>query len=194
MAGRRRRRPDVVAADGTHRRRRPPRGRLRRPGLAGPDHRGTAPGTRRRPGLALEVSSPLMRWLPGRPWWSARQTARPSGSYRLSNARTATGRRMTPPAIRWCCPGRSTHCRAAPALDHLDLGEAEYALRSAVRSAADALTSLQLSGTSGDPRSLVDEVLQANQHHRVPDHAPTRRSGCCLPRPTSTPSSPSAPD
>ncbi|MCB0933707.1 MAG: hypothetical protein KDB71_17680 [Mycobacterium sp.] len=62
----------------------------------------------------------------------------------------------------------------SPALDHLDLGEAEYALRSAVRSAADALTSLQLSGTSGDPRSLVDEVLQANQHHRVPDHAPTR--------------------
>lgn len=62
----------------------------------------------------------------------------------------------------------------SPILDHLDLGEAEYALRSAVRSAADALTSLQLSGTGGDPRSLVDEVLQANQHHRVPDHAPSR--------------------
>lgn len=62
----------------------------------------------------------------------------------------------------------------SPTLDHLDLGEAEYALRSAVRSAADALTSLQLSSGGGDPRSLVEEVLQANQHHRLPDNAPTR--------------------
>lgn len=55
-----------------------------------------------------------------------------------------------------------------------DLGEAEYALRSAVRSAAEALTSLRLVGDAGDPRALVEELLQAASHHRIPDHAPTR--------------------
>ena len=62
-----------------------------------------------------------------------------------------------------------------PAIDHPDLGEAEYALRSAVRSAAETLGRLRLAESGGDdPRTLVEEVLQANQHHRVPDHAPTR--------------------
>lgn len=56
-----------------------------------------------------------------------------------------------------------------------DLGEAEYALRSAVRSAADALGRLRLAGGDGDdPRALVEEVLQAAGLHRVPDHAPSR--------------------
>ena len=63
-----------------------------------------------------------------------------------------------------------------PPLDHLDLGEAEYALRSAVRSAAEALGALQLGSTGGvdAPRGLVEQVLEANRHHRAPDHAPTR--------------------
>ncbi|MGV0792294.1 hypothetical protein [Mycolicibacterium sp. XJ1819] len=59
----------------------------------------------------------------------------------------------------------------------VDLGEAEYALRSAVRSAADALGALQ-AGASGtdveDPRGLVEQVLHAERRHRVPGHAPTR--------------------
>lgn len=55
-----------------------------------------------------------------------------------------------------------------------DLGEAEYALRSAVRSAAEALTSLRLLGSADDPRTLVEELRQAASHHRIPDHAPTR--------------------
>ena len=62
----------------------------------------------------------------------------------------------------------------APVDDHLDLGDAEYALRSAVRSAAEALDVLQLSASTEDPRALVEELLQANSHHRIPDHAPQR--------------------
>lgn len=62
-----------------------------------------------------------------------------------------------------------------PAPDAADLGEAEYALRSAVRSAAEALTGLQLAGEDcTDPRAMVEEVLQAGRHHRMPDHAPPR--------------------
>lgn len=56
-----------------------------------------------------------------------------------------------------------------------ELGEAEYQLRSAVRSAAEALSSLRLAGgADDDPRALVEEILQAGSHHRIPDHAPSR--------------------
>jgi hypothetical protein len=61
-----------------------------------------------------------------------------------------------------------------PAPDHLDLGDAEYALRSAVRSAAEALGSLQPVPGCEDPRTLVEELLQAGSLHRIPDHAPDR--------------------
>ncbi|MCH9722813.1 MAG: hypothetical protein K0U67_12220 [Actinomycetia bacterium] len=57
---------------------------------------------------------------------------------------------------------------------HLDLGEAEYELRSAVRSAAEALDTVRPVPGGENPRTLVDEVLQANCHHRIPDHAPDR--------------------
>lgn len=64
---------------------------------------------------------------------------------------------------------------AGPVADPMDLGEAEYALRSAVRSAADALGRLDLSvAGEHDPRALVEEIIEAGGHHRVPDHAPTR--------------------
>lgn len=65
---------------------------------------------------------------------------------------------------------------ARPVVDYLDLGEAEYALRSAVRSAAEALGALQLGAAGGvdDPRGLVEQVLETGRHHRAPDHAPTR--------------------
>lgn len=64
----------------------------------------------------------------------------------------------------------------APVLDHHDLGDAEYALRSAVRSAADALGTIGLETASGvdDPRGLVEQVLESTRHHRIPDHAPSR--------------------
>ncbi|OBB65437.1 MULTISPECIES: hypothetical protein [unclassified Mycobacterium] len=65
----------------------------------------------------------------------------------------------------------------APVLDHYELGDAEYELRSAVRSAADALGAIGL-GTAAadidDPRGLVEQLLESTRQHRVPEHAPTR--------------------
>ena len=58
--------------------------------------------------------------------------------------------------------------------DHLDLGDAEHALRSTVRSAAEALGNLQPAPGCENPRVLVEELLQAGGLHRVPDHAPDR--------------------
>jgi len=64
---------------------------------------------------------------------------------------------------------------AAPGQDIIELGEAEYALRTAVRAAAEALAGLHLGGDDGaDPRAMVEEVLEAGRHHRMPDHAPPR--------------------
>lgn len=63
----------------------------------------------------------------------------------------------------------------APALDQHELADAEYALRSAVRSAADALSSIGLeSAGAGDPRGLVEQLLESSRQHRIPDHAPSR--------------------
>lgn len=61
-----------------------------------------------------------------------------------------------------------------PVSDHIELGEAEYALRSAVRSAAEALDGLGLAAGGDDPRALVEEIVEANRHHRIPEHAPQR--------------------
>jgi hypothetical protein len=65
----------------------------------------------------------------------------------------------------------------APTVEYVDLGEAEYTLRSAVRSAAEALGALR-AGAAGadvaDPRGLVEQVLESGRQHRIPDHAPTR--------------------
>ena len=65
----------------------------------------------------------------------------------------------------------------APALEHYELGDAEYALRSAVRSAADALGTIGLGSAASDvanPRGLVEQMLESARRHRVPEHAPTR--------------------
>jgi hypothetical protein len=65
----------------------------------------------------------------------------------------------------------------APVFDHHELGDAEYALRSAVRSAADALTAMGLGSANSDienPRGLVEQMLESLRQHQVPDHAPTR--------------------
>jgi hypothetical protein len=67
--------------------------------------------------------------------------------------------------------------QAAPVAD-LDIGEAEYALRAGVRSAADALGAIRAAGADvadvADPRGLVEQVLESSRGHRVPDHAPSR--------------------
>lgn len=61
--------------------------------------------------------------------------------------------------------------------EHIDLGEAEYELRSAVRAAAEALGALR-AGTSGvdieDPHGLVEQVLESGGRHPIPGHAPDR--------------------
>ena len=65
----------------------------------------------------------------------------------------------------------------APVFDHHELGDAEYTLRSAVRSAADALDAIGLGSAAADvddPRGLVEQLLESARQHRVPDHAPTR--------------------
>ncbi|OBA76678.1 hypothetical protein A5641_21115 [Mycobacterium sp. 1554424.7] len=64
----------------------------------------------------------------------------------------------------------------APPLHHYELGDAEYTLRSAVRSAADALGAIGLEAASDvdDPRGLVEQLLESARQHRIPDHAPSR--------------------
>jgi hypothetical protein len=65
---------------------------------------------------------------------------------------------------------------AAPT-EGLDLGESEYAMRSAVRSAADALGALHAEAAGRDiedPRSLVEQVVESERRHNIPGHAPTR--------------------
>jgi hypothetical protein len=65
----------------------------------------------------------------------------------------------------------------APAFEHHELGDAEYALRSAVRSAADALGAIGLESATSDiqdPRGLVEQLLESTRQHRIPDHAPSR--------------------
>lgn len=65
----------------------------------------------------------------------------------------------------------------APVQDHYELGDAEYTLRSAVRSAADALGAIGLGAAAADvddPRGLVEQLLESSRQHRIPDHAPTR--------------------
>lgn len=64
-----------------------------------------------------------------------------------------------------------------PVSEQHNLGDAEYALRSAVRTAAEAL------GSTGsrwadygveDPRLRVEQMVEAVLLHRIPDHAPNR--------------------
>jgi len=75
-----------------------------------------------------------------------------------------------PAALAWSV--YSLPCVPVP--DHPDLGEAEYELRSAVRSAAEALDTVRPNLAEQDPRALVEEILQAHSHHRIPEHAPAR--------------------
>jgi hypothetical protein len=65
----------------------------------------------------------------------------------------------------------------APVLEHHELGDAEYALRLAVRSAADALSTIGLGSAASDvanPRGLVEQLLESSRRHQVPEHAPSR--------------------
>ncbi|MGV0627497.1 hypothetical protein [Mycolicibacter minnesotensis] len=64
-----------------------------------------------------------------------------------------------------------------PPREHHELGEAEFALRSAVRTAAEtlALTGSHWSAEAiDDPRALVEDLVDATLYHPIPDHAPNR--------------------
>lgn len=78
-----------------------------------------------------------------------------------------------PAALSWTVYSAA----GTPHTEYVDLGEAEYSLRSAVRSAADALGALHVGSTGvdvDDPRALVEQVLETGRHHRAPDHSPHR--------------------
>lgn len=63
----------------------------------------------------------------------------------------------------------------APTVEQHDLGEAEYALRSAVRSATETMGAVtSLYAGPDDPRDLVEDLVDATRQHRVPAHAPAR--------------------
>jgi hypothetical protein len=77
---------------------------------------------------------------------------------------------ISPQALVWTVyslPG-------APPPDQPGLGEAEYALRSAVRSAADALGAIRPGFDVTDPRGMVEQLLECARAHRAPDGAPPR--------------------
>ncbi|HEX7322750.1 MAG TPA: hypothetical protein VF299_07410 [Mycobacterium sp.] len=76
-------------------------------------------------------------------------------------------------ALSW-----TVHCLPAiPVVDDHDLGDAEYTLRSAVRSAAEALgaAGVRYAGVDdADPRLMVEQLLESTRRHRVPGYAPSR--------------------
>ncbi len=64
-----------------------------------------------------------------------------------------------------------------PVPEQFDLGDAEFTLRSAVRSAADLLSRLRADATVldvDDPRGLIEQLMDSTRAHRAPDHAPER--------------------
>ncbi|WP_024443410.1 MULTISPECIES: hypothetical protein [unclassified Mycobacterium] len=66
---------------------------------------------------------------------------------------------------------------SVPAGEQHDLGDAEYSLRSAVRTAAEALGSTGSRWADygvADPRLRVEQMMEAALLHRIPDHAPNR--------------------
>jgi hypothetical protein len=75
-----------------------------------------------------------------------------------------------PRAVVWTAHGLP----AVPPSDYQDLGEAEFALRSAVRSAAEALGSIRPGFDVADPRGMVEKMLESTRQHQIPDAAPAR--------------------
>lgn len=65
---------------------------------------------------------------------------------------------------------------APPVLEHVDLAHAEFELRTAVRSAAEALGTLRAGASPDvdDPRGMVEQILESGRPHRAPEHAPSR--------------------
>ncbi|MBO0854858.1 MAG: hypothetical protein J2P18_13980 [Nocardia sp.] len=69
------------------------------------------------------------------------------------------------------------HTTVPNPIPDMPLGEAEYAMREAVREAADALTRVQTTGIGAgedDPRELIESELADYSRHIYPDSAPLR--------------------
>lgn len=83
------------------------------------------------------------------------------------------GDETAPTGLSWTVYSLPT----VPPTEHVDLGDVEYGLRTAVRSAAQALDALQvgIAGTDlDDPRLLVEQIVESHRLHRIPAHAPGR--------------------
>ncbi|KWX25078.1 hypothetical protein AFM11_06555 [Mycolicibacterium wolinskyi] len=92
--------------------------------------------------------------------------------FELDDIEMASAFEPEPRALSWTVYSVPT----MPVAEYFDLGEAEYELRAAVRSAAETLGALR-AGVGidvEDPRGMVEQILEANRLHRIPDHAPTR--------------------
>jgi hypothetical protein len=80
------------------------------------------------------------------------------------------GQDAAPSGLVWTAHALPT----APTPSYQDLGEAEFALRSAVRSAAEALGAIRPGFDVADPRGMVEKVLESTRLHQVPEDAPAR--------------------
>lgn len=92
--------------------------------------------------------------------------------FELDDVETPSTFEPEPRALSWTAYSLPT----LPVPQHYELGEAEYDLRAAVRAAADTLGSLraEVGADVDDPRGMVEQILEANRLHHIPDHAPTR--------------------
>ena len=132
------------------------------------DSRGLAPGTQferdaMAAGEAVIVTHPE----------GSRKSRRPGARIRVRASPTTNSVLPELAALSWTVYSLPD----GPVIDHMELGEAEYELRLAVRSAADALTTIGLGSTGvdvDDPRGMVEQLLESGRHHQVPEPAPSR--------------------
>ncbi len=150
----------------------------------------TAAGTRSVPGPAMSIALPVpgdVRGLPAGTTFAHDALAAGEAILVSSERNGAVGivpefeydesesefAEADPGALAW-----TVYSLPSPVIpEHLDLGDAEYTLRSAVRSAADALTALRAGGGGvdvEDPRGMVEQILHSAALHQAPDHAPPR--------------------
>ncbi|MCX5046639.1 hypothetical protein OG921_26040 [Aldersonia sp. NBC_00410] len=131
-----------------------------------------APGARLR--LVLPVAGDVRGLAAGSPFAAAAVAA---GEGLLAGTPGATGvglvpHRPTAETMQW-----TLFSEVLPDLpEEISLGEAEYAMREAVRAAADALAALQsvAVGSAADPRALVEAELNRSASHSYPSSMPIR--------------------
>lgn len=124
--------------------------------------------------LVLPVAGDVRGLAPGSPFATAATAA---GEGVLAGAVGAMGlglvpHRPAPDSMQW-----TLFSEPIPELaSDMSLREAEYAMREAVRDAADALSALQsvAVGSTADPRMLVEAELRKSASHTYPESMPIR--------------------